>query len=108
MIAIIQPKAVGFVWVLIALSWTSSNIININTEKDLYIGVPRSASLALCLMKTQSKRNKTADFVDYVSEYKFDLVAITETWLTSNDDSLRAQLWPNGYRFFDEPRKGRS
>ena len=33
------------------------------------------------------------------------VVAITETWLTSNDHSLRAQLCPNGYRFLDKPRE---
>ena len=36
---------------------------------------------------------------------RIDLVAITETWLTSNDDFLRAQLCPNGYRFFNKPCK---
>ena len=56
-------------------------------------------------MNTQSIRNKIADFVDYVSEYKFDLVAITETWLISNDDSLDSEPNSNGYRFFDKPRK---
>lgn len=71
----------------------------------MYTGVLRSTSLALCLMNTQSIKNKIADFVDYVSKCKLDLVAITETWLTSNFDFFRAQLCPNGYRFFDKPQK---
>ena len=69
------------------------------------IRAPAPRCISLALMNTQSIRNKTADFVEYVSENKFDLVAITETWLTSNDDSLRAQLCPNGYRFLDKPRE---
>ena len=73
-------------------SRTSSNLININTGKDMSTRALAPRCISLALMNTHSIRNKTADFVEYVSEYKFDLVAITETWLTSNDDSLRAQL----------------
>ena len=54
---------------------------------------------------SQSIRNKTADFVDYVCENKFDLLAVTETWLKATDDSIRAQLCPTGYKFLDKPRK---
>ena len=51
-------------------------------------------------------RNKTADFVDYVSERKYDLVAITETWLQPRD-VLRTELCPPGYKFIDFPRQER-
>ena len=54
---------------------------------------------------SQSIRNKTADFVDYVCENKFDLLAVTETWLKATDDSIRAQLCPTAYKFLDKPRK---
>ena len=59
----------------------------------------------MCLMNTQSIRNKTADFVDYVCENKLDLVAVTETWLKATDDSIRAQLCPTGCKFLDKPCK---
>ena len=45
-------------------------------------------------------RNKTADFMDYVCGQAFNLVAVTETWFKPNNDSIRAQLCPYGYRFW--------
>lgn len=54
----------------------SSNLVNIRCEPCT---VDVNYPLSLCLMNTQSIRNKTADFVDYVSGNKFDLVAVTET-----------------------------
>ena len=57
----------------------SSNLINIETRTDMSTLAPRCTTLALCLMNTQSIGNETSDFVDYVSENKFDLVAIIET-----------------------------
>ena len=41
--------------------------------------------------------------VDYVYENKFDLVAITETWLRDIDDAIRVELCPDGYKFVDFP-----
>ena len=45
--------------------------------------------MSLCLLNAQSVRNKTADFVDYICENKYDLVAITETWLQKRDNAVR-------------------
>ena len=56
----------------------SANLVNIRCEPFLNI---LNHSLSLCLMNTQSVRNKTADFVDYICEQAFDLVAVPETWL---------------------------
>ena len=66
-----------------------------------------SRLLSLCLLNTQSVRNKTADFVDYICENKYDLVAITETWLQKRDDAVRAEHRPTGYKLIDYPRSGR-
>ena len=43
----------------------------------------------------------------YVCERKYDLVAITETWLQPHDDALRTELCPPGYKFIDFPRQER-
>ena len=34
-------------------------------------------------------------------------VAITKTWLTSDDAAVRAELCPVGYKISDRPRTGR-
>ena len=79
-----------------------SNLVEIHRQ-PLNRVLDRS-SLSLCLLNARSIKNKSADFVDYVCERKFDLVAITETWLHVNDDSVRVELCPDGYKFADHPR----
>ena len=74
-------------------SRNSANLVNIRCEPFLN---NVNHSLSLCLMNTQSVRNKTADFVDYVCGQAFDLVAITETWLKTIDDAIRVELCPAG------------
>ncbi|EDO28159.1 predicted protein, partial [Nematostella vectensis] len=38
---------------------------------------------------------------------KADIVAITETWLSGNDDAIGSELCPDGYRVLDQVRCGR-
>ena len=64
-------------------------------------------SLSLCLVNSQSVRNKTAAFVDYIFDHRYDLVAVTETWLRTVDDAIRAELCPAGYKLIDYPCTGR-
>ena len=64
--------------------------------------------MSLCLLNAQSVRNKTADFVDYICENKYDLVAITETWLQKREDAVRVEHRATGYELIDYPRSGRS
>ena len=40
----------------------------------------------------------------YVISNKIDLCAVTETWLTQNDDAVRAACQPEGYTFLDQER----
>ena len=63
--------------------------------------------LSFCLMNTRSVRNKTAMLMDYICDLKADLYAITETWLTENDASVRVELIPDGYNLLDQARVGR-
>ena len=52
-------------------------------------------------------RNKTAMLMDYICDLKADLYAMTETWLTENDASIRVELVPDGYLTIrPEARKG--
>ena len=60
-------------------------------------------SLKMCTVNARSLRNKSTIFQDFVSENKFDIVAITETWLTPSDDAVIADLTPQGFAFFASP-----
>ena len=51
-------------------------------------------------------KNKTALLLDYIRDCSADLYAITETWLTDKDASVKAELCPAGYNFIDHPRAG--
>ena len=86
-------------------SRNAANLVNICC--DPYVkDVDTNTTLSVCLVNTRSIRNKIAEFADYVSETKLDLYAVTETWLMVNDDSIRAQLCPTGYKLLDKPREG--
>ena len=58
------------------------------------------------LLNARSVKNKTAVLVDYLYDRKIHLLAITETWMTDNDASVRADLCPDGYNFLHHPRVG--
>ena len=60
------------------------------------------------MVNAQSLRNKTADFSDYVTESKFDLVTLTETWFAMDDVAMRALTTPEGYKLVDQPWASRS
>ena len=51
----------------------------------------------LGLLNAQSVCNKTECIEDFIIEHKLDICAITETWLSSNDDLHARLLTPNGY-----------
>ncbi|XP_027056107.1 uncharacterized protein LOC113683098, partial [Pocillopora damicornis] len=40
---------------------------------------------SLCVLNARSIKNKSADIMDHVCDHKFDIIAITVTWLQSND-----------------------
>lgn len=80
----------------------ATNFVNIKFSPQVSIN---SHFLNICLINTRSIRNTTADFDEYVCNKKFDLVAVTETWLKEIDDLIRAQLCPTGYKFLHKPRE---
>ena len=55
-------------------------------------------------MNVRSIKNKSAQFVDYVTSCKADLFALTETWLSKNDDAHRAETTPTGFKLIDLSR----
>ena len=63
--------------------------------------------MTMCLINTQSVRNKVTPLSDYIIEHGFDIVAFTETWLRNtpdNDQIIRALTIP-GYKFTHVPRR---
>ena len=91
------------------LSSSSRNISNLISVRRYSALAPIVADkhLSLCLLNARSVKNKTADLCDYICDCKADLVAITETWLTTDDAAVRAELCPVGYKISDRPRTGR-
>ena len=63
--------------------------------------------LRFCFWNCQSVRNKTAALQDYLCKKKIDLCALTETWLSSDDDAVRAECISNGYKILDQIRSQR-
>ncbi len=83
---------------------TQNNLIKINCLPAI-----RNVEhqLSICLFNARSVRNKSADIMEYICDTKVDIIAITETWFTLNDDVVRAELCPIGYRLLDQPCTGR-
>ena len=63
--------------------------------------------ISMCLLNIRSFKNKSAAFYDYICDCKANLIAVTETWLTVNDNAVRAEIQPPGYKLVDFPRSSR-
>ena len=44
-----------------------------------------------CVLNAQSLRNKSADFIDYICDFKPDIVAVTETWFKEIDSAAKIE-----------------
>ena len=55
----------------------------------------------LALINARSIRNKATIINEHIVEHKWDVLAITETWLSRNDDddAIIAKVTPPGYTF---------
>jgi len=96
---------------------TSTEIVRITPEKLNFSNVPVynsnnhvSITTKLCVLNAQSVCNKTAIINDHIIEHDFDIIAITETWLSNTDKHKKAigELTLPGYEFFHVPRQIRS
>ena len=66
--------------------------------------VPQS-NVSFCMINARSLKNKSAEFVDFVTENNLHIVGICETWLTPDDVSSIGHLTPSGFTFLHVPRK---
>jgi len=88
---------------------TSSKTNNHNLTRIKCVGTegPKLKHLNFACVNVRSLKNKVLDVTDYVVENEIDLLAITETWLFSDDSknqvTLASILIP-GYKFIHMPR----
>lgn len=89
-------------------AYTVNRSVNINNlitvDRNPEDQHPDKGKLLFCCVNPRSVRNKTDDFVEYIIDSQIDICAVTETWLTVNDDVVRSALKPNGYSFLDQHR----
>eukprot|EP00057_Strongylocentrotus_purpuratus_P010367 XP_011664841.1 PREDICTED: uncharacterized protein LOC105438565 [Strongylocentrotus purpuratus] len=60
----------------------------------------------VCHWNARSLRHKSLLLQDYVITNEVDVMFVTETWLTENDDAVIAEVTPPGYTFTNVPRTG--
>ena len=82
-----------------------NNLIKINPQQTALKQSPDIISLNV--INAQSicgPSGKTEDFIDHVTGGQVDLCAVTETFLTEQNNVTWAALHPSGYAFKDQPR----
>ena len=67
---------------------------------------PLNGNIKFCMLNTRSVRNKTTEFVDFVLENNFDIVALCESWIKPDDNIVIDDITPCGYCFKHVPRPG--
>ena len=58
------------------------------------------------VLNTRSVRNKTTEFVSVLLDNKFDIIALSESWIKPEDTSVIGNVTPLGYAFLHVPRPG--
>lgn len=58
----------------------------------------------MALLNIRSVRTKTTEWREFILDNKIDLVALTETWLTPNDQAVVNEMCLDGYKFLGVPR----
>ena len=78
---------------------------NNNSKQAPYIAKP----IDFALLNTRSVRNKSLLVKDYVVDNDIDLLAMTETWLSTTDQDVQVigDVCPTGYQLFNVPRGSR-
>ena len=80
------------------------NLIYINTQEEANL---KSSGkwINFGLLNVRSIKNKSVALHDFILDNKLDLLAVTETWLSENQDEsdIINSLTPNGYCFYSNP-----
>ena len=94
------------------LSNSTSNKLNTNNNIEIQLqnATPTKGQkkLKVCSLNPRSVKNKTIAISDYIISNDFDVVALTETWLSNSVDKVcSSELVPNGYKMKQIPRPGK-
>ena len=67
----------------------------------------RSKHIHVAVLNIQSACNKVDQISDYIQESKSDVLFLSETWISENNNYTCDQFTPSGYSTHHIPRKGR-
>ena len=83
-----------------------SNPKSASDENTSRTRVHNQVHTTLALINTRSIRNKADTICNYITEHDFDVICLTETWLTDSDDAVVEAITLDGYNFRHLPRVG--
>ncbi len=86
-------------------SYSTVNIKSLKVIDTCKSTLLKSDGLSLSLLNARSINNKATTICEQIIEKKTDMLAITETWLKSNNESVTNDLCPEGYSFIGAARK---
>ena len=55
----------------------------------------------------QSIRNKCTEVMEHILDYKADVIFLSETWMSSDDDDITAVIKTYGYKLLHNRRRNR-
>ena len=84
------------------VSQKGSNLDNLRCFANVISSVQTNTKV--CLWNAHSIRNKSTEFCDYITYHDVDIMFLTETWLSSDDDAVIGECTPPGYTFLNVPR----
>ena len=82
---------------------------SVNRDNIIKVVKPTQSCVKAGVLNCRSVKNKTSAIVDHVIDSDLDLIALTETWLSSSDRDQRVigEITPPGYVFHQVPRLGK-
>jgi exonuclease III len=79
------------------------------SRNNLVVIKPTQQCVKACVLNCRSVKNKACAIVDHIIDSDLDIIALTETWLSTleRDQRIIGELTPPGYIFHHVPRLNR-
>jgi hypothetical protein len=77
---------------------------NLVKVKTVHSDSTEKQHVSFGLVNARSVRNKCTAFREYIADNNLDVVAVTETWLSDNDQVTLGNICPPGYKVISKPR----
>ena len=84
------------------------NLFKIDTSNGDFTDRSKTQSLNISVLNVQSACNKVDKISDYIAENKCDIVFLSETWISENNDYTCDQITPRTHTIHHVPRVGKS